>query len=200
MTQSKLIRIWLRIQPILASLMIGVGLIWLNQVKINLTNARAKAALEIQSQISQANFSKRPEAPLRLKISSAEIDQLINPTLIVDGNWQTSNSGVSYLISSARPRENSNIVIYGHNLKQVFGKLDQVQLGDIVELQSLDHTAKYQVSTRNIVNPDAIEIALPTPTETLTLYTCIGRFDSQRLVLTAKPVSIHYRTIFSSQI
>jgi LPXTG-site transpeptidase (sortase) family protein len=69
----------------------------------------------------------------------------------------------------------------------------------VIELHSVDQVATYKIVSRSIVKPDAIEIALPTSIETLTLYTCVGLFDSQRLVLHAEPVSIYYRTIYSSQ-
>lgn len=189
-----LLKIWLKLQPILAILLIVIGLWGIVQAKIAYTREKALAELP------GYGLTQRPNMPMRVKVDSVKIDQLINPAQIIDGNWQTFYNGVSYLTNSARPGENSNIVIYGHNTNAVFGQLKQAKIGDLIELESVDQVATYKIVTRSVVKPDAIEIALPTAKETLTLYTCIGLFDSHRLVLHAEPVSVYYRTTFSSQL
>jgi sortase (surface protein transpeptidase) len=85
--------------------------------KARVAYTKAKALAELPGY----NVSQRPNLPIRVIIPSVKINQLINPAQIVDGNWQTFYSGVSYLTNSARPGENSNIVIYGHNTNTVLG-------------------------------------------------------------------------------
>jgi LPXTG-site transpeptidase (sortase) family protein len=177
-------RIW-RLTLALGMVILGVQLWWQN---FQLTT------LEVTAPIEVSTMTARAELPDRVVIPSVKIDQLLKTSSISNGQWHVASQSASYLANSARPGENSNIVIYGHNYKNIFTNLKHVKVGDSVEIYSEHQITTYRVTTRKIVAPTAIEIALPTAKETLTLYTCIGLLDSQRLVLTAEPENIRYRT------
>lgn len=102
--------------------------------------------------------------------------------------WEVASQAASIASTSAYPGESGNIIIYSHNLRELFGKLSKVKIGDQVKLSSKEGaTHLYTVTKRVVVNPDQIDSLRPTDSETLTLYTCTGLFDSKRLVVQAVP-------------
>jgi len=138
--------------------------------------------------IAQANL--RASEPKKILIPNQNIDLEIIPATIKDGVWETSDDKATHLASSMRPKEGGNIVIYGHNRKKIFGSLLDVSRGQIITLVNNDNEKfDYQVTQIQIVNPDQIEMVLPTDHEELTVYTCTGWFDSKRLVIKAQPLS-----------
>jgi len=131
----------------------------------------------------------RPPAPQRVIIENRGIDLQTTPSEIIDDIWQVSNTDSSYLESSARPNEGGNVVIYGHNTNNIFGKLHNAQIDDIIKVENQDsNIIAYKVDSIQSVTPDTIDYVLPKDEEVLTLYTCTGFLDSKRLVVTAKPV------------
>lgn len=135
--------------------------------------------------------NKRAAVPANIIISSANIDLSVEESDIVDGVWEISETGASFLSSSARPGEMGNIVIYGHNKKKLFGNLINKNLiGQIIQIRSEDGTFyEYKISNVKTVSPTNIEDVLPTDGETLTLYTCTGILDSKRLIIKAEPIN-----------
>lgn len=127
--------------------------------------------------------------PTAIHIPSVGIHLPIEESDIVDGVWQVSQTGASHLQTSARPGQSSNIVIYGHNLLSLFGRVRDLNKGDIITLKTAYGSLfTYEVTETMTVQPNQIEVALPTDTETLTLFTCDGLADSIRFVIRAKPV------------
>ena len=61
---------------------------------------------------------------------------------------------------------------------------------DQIYVLTKDHWYEYMVNEILIVNPDQIDVINPTQDETLTLYTCSGYFDTQRLVVKAKRIAL----------
>jgi LPXTG-site transpeptidase (sortase) family protein len=131
---------------------------------------------------------KAGSEPRHLSITSAGIDVGIQPALIKDGIWQTSQNSATHLFTSARPTEAGNIVIYAHNKKDLFGNLRLVKIGDAISVTT-EHgtTHTYIVKDVKTVKPSDIQEVLPSANEVLTLYTCTGLLDSQRLVIKAFP-------------
>jgi LPXTG-site transpeptidase (sortase) family protein len=126
--------------------------------------------------------------PQHLTIQSAGIDVSIQPALIKDGIWQTSQNSATHLFTSARPTEAGNIIIYAHNKKNLFGELKKVKVGDAIAVTTeTGATHQYVVRDVKTVKPSDIQEVLPSPNEVLTLYTCTGLLDSQRLVVKAFP-------------
>ena len=138
--------------------------------------------------VTQANL-RAPE-PTRILIPNQNIDLEIIPALIKDGVWETSDEKATHLATSMRPKEGGNIVIYGHNRKKIFAALHSVSRGQVISVVNHENEKfDYQVTQVQVVNPDQIEMVLPTNHEELTVYTCTGWFDSQRLVIKALPLS-----------
>ncbi|KKS95017.1 MAG: Sortase family protein [Microgenomates group bacterium GW2011_GWC1_43_13] len=145
------------------------------------------------------SFSKVPEAaakstensdiPVEIIIPSVEIDLPVEAGQIKDGVWLTSDSAATFLNTSTVPGSGGNTVIYGHNKKVILGNLPYLSLGQkiIVKTQSGKiHT--YEVFQKDFVGPDRVDLVSPTSSAELTVYTCWGLFDSQRVVVKARPV------------
>lgn len=127
--------------------------------------------------------------PVQITIPSIKIDEPVDTGMIKDGVWQISYNHPTFLDSSARPGEGGNVVIYGHNKKVIFGNLPYLSLGQKILIKTADgkiHT--YEVYKKEFVKPDRVDLVSPTDHEELTIYTCWGLFDSQRVVVKAKPV------------
>lgn len=131
---------------------------------------------------------EQPAVPVHIKIPTAPIDTDIEEADIIDGEWQTSATAAAHLSQTGRPGENQNIVIYGHNLRVIFGPLWATKIGDRITVTTADGKQyEYIVFNKTRVKPTSIEYVLPTDKEILTLYTCVGAFDSDRLILQASP-------------
>lgn len=138
--------------------------------------------------ITQADL--RSPQPQKITLENLDIQVPIIEAKIIDGIWQTSETQATHLDTSMRPGENGNIVIYGHNKKDIFGHLNQVSKGQKITITNTeDEKFLYIVTDKSIVNPDQIEAVLPTDREELTVYTCTGWFDSKRLVIKALPLN-----------
>lgn len=106
-----------------------------------------------------------------------------------NNQWQVSDTKVTYLLGSARPGESGNIILYGHNKREILGNIRALKGGEKVTLTTGDgkvHT--YVVSKVKEVDPTDVSLLAPTSTETLTMYTCSGFWDSRRFIVQAKPI------------
>lgn len=130
----------------------------------------------------------RGSLPANIGIETIGLNLAIQPTQIVDGVWQTSSTNPTYLVTSSRPGEGGNIVVYGHNYNQIFAPLKKVATGDLITIATENGKFfSYEVTEIQVVKPTEIEAVLPTDYEVLTVYTCTGLFDSLRLVIKATP-------------
>ncbi len=171
---------------------------WLSIVVINLLLAMAwwllyqRTVLSFQAAPTVIGITDyRAEPPVRVKLGQLKIDLPLESSHIVNGIWETSNTQVSYLADSARPGEGGNIVMYAHNRPQLFGKLGKLQPGDTVQVEVADGTTyEYRVDSLTVVKPENVSAVLPTKKEVLTLYTCTGWLDSERLVVQATPTQV----------
>ncbi len=129
------------------------------------------------------------ESPTQITIPSINIDLPVQEGAIKDGVWQISYANPTFLGSSARPGTGGNIVIYGHNKKAIFGNLPYLSLGQKILIKTADGKIhKYEAYKKDFVKPDRVDLVSPTDHEELTIYTCWGLFDSQRVVIKAKPI------------
>lgn len=140
----------------------------------------------------QGNLPKsvnRESQIIRIKIDKVKLDLAVEPAIINNGIWPVVEKNASHWANSANPGEKGNIVIYGHNRNNVFGPIRWLNLGDKIELTDKQgQIYEYKISETVTVKPDEIQYVEPTATETLTLYTCTGWWDSQRYIVIAKPI------------
>jgi LPXTG-site transpeptidase (sortase) family protein len=131
---------------------------------------------------------KSTNPPTEIEIPSRKINLSVEQAFVEQNHWQISEKGVSHLSLSASPGQGGNIVMYGHNKKNIFGPLVGLKKGTKIVLTTKDgqkHT--YLVADTFEADPNQVEILNPTNSEVLTLYTCTGFADSKRFVVKAVP-------------
>ena len=87
--------------------------------------------------------------------------------------------------------ENGNCVIAGHRnytFGKFFNRLDEVEVNDLIYVDTAEDTYTYVVKEIKVVEPDDVSVLEPTEDkETLTLYTCTPIYiATHRLVITAE--------------
>ncbi|PSV64044.1 class GN sortase [Photobacterium profundum] len=108
---------------------------------------------------------------------TSPIAQLILP----NGERQTVLAGVSgrnlafgptLQLFTAKPNEQGNVVIYGHNDTH-FRSLEKAKIGDAIEVQDeYGKIVRYIVTRLQVVNQQETKVAAQTPWSQLTLITC----------------------------
>ena len=176
------------------SLFLSIFLILLGAFLIFFSTFRSGLGWTQDSQISQnmiESSANEPTAkPAKLNIPKIERTLDISDGFVEDNRWKISSTGVSYLITSGKLGEVGNVVLYGHNTRDVLGGLWRVQNGDIVEVTGEDGKIfKYEIFERKEVKPNAVEILDQTDDSRLTIYTCSGFLDTARFVVVGKLVS-----------
>ncbi len=128
-------------------------------------------------------------APIHITIQSVGIDIDLEPGMIHQGIWSVSEFYGNHLKTSATPGSNGNIVVYGHDSKNIFGPLTNTHVGDIITLSTKDgQTHTYRVSNTFATHPDNGDVIKPSDTEILTVYTCTGIYNEKRFIVQAQPI------------
>jgi sortase A len=85
-------------------------------------------------------------------------------------DW-TLNRAVGHIEETAKPGAAGNIGIAGHR-DGFFRPLQDVRIGDRLEVQTLDGMHVYRIARTWIVEPDDVSVLDPTSTPSVTLVTC----------------------------
>lgn len=169
------------------SLIFGIILLLLGAyLKTQLSNPLPIAPSVISKVYNkQVDYSKLPNF---IEIPKLKLTLAVEQTIIENGKWGISPNTASHLLLSAVPRGEGNIIIYGHNKPGQLKDLGKIVLGDYIKLKTVEGKEYlYRITAKDVVWPNQIEFLKPTTKETLTLYTCTGFADSQRLVVRAVP-------------
>ena len=122
----------------------------------------------------------------QLKIPSINVDVMIAPGVTDD----VLKNAVGWMTSTSLPEENSNIAIAGHRSHtygQFFHRMGEVEIGDIVYLETHSGEYKFEVYDISVVLPDDLSVLEPTEEAELTLITCEPLYSDQfRLIVKAK--------------
>ncbi|MEP7103196.1 MAG: sortase [Candidatus Dojkabacteria bacterium] len=129
---------------------------------------------------------------LKLERNKVRINKIGVDAEILEGqNEEVLESGLWRMPQTSNPEEGGNMVIAGHRFlrtysPQTFYKLDQVQVGDEIEVIWNNKKYIYIVKeTKEILSTDLS--ILDDKKNTLTLFTCISQTDSsKRLVVRAE--------------
>lgn len=112
----------------------------------------------------------------------------IKPGTESASGWTLDRQSAFHVEQSAFPGEKGNIIIYGHNTNNIFGSLKQMKVDDLLELTLLNGTTiTFQVFDVVTVSPAENGYLYPTGREQLTVYTCTGFLDKDRLIVRAIP-------------
>ncbi|MGL5383286.1 MAG: class D sortase [Culicoidibacterales bacterium] len=147
----------------------------------------AKALIETVQEQEQAKPDAFADSDI---IGIVSIERLGFESAIVEGvNDADLIKGAGHMSETALPGEGDKIVLAGHR-NQAFGKLEGVEVGDEVKVQTIYGEYRYLVREMEVIDETQTEILLPTaPKEELVLFTCypfvFGAPTQQRYVVYA---------------
>lgn len=131
--------------------------------------------------------------PTRLVAPTAGIDTTVAEVGVVHEAgrpvWETAWRSAGHHLSSARPGQPGNMVISGHvavadaNNVAVFANLDQLSVGDIVEVYSGKDVFRYQVQAKSTVLPTALQVLRSSAQSRITLITCTPDLEHRLVVV-----------------
>lgn len=127
--------------------------------------------------------------PMRLRIRRLYVNIPIKPARIESGHWQVFEDSVSHLVTSATPGKNGAIILYGHNKRSMLGPLQWVQVGDRIEIKTIQGVSRIY-TVKKIVSVSASDTGVLSSEnkEVVIIYTCTGFADSKRFVVKAYPL------------
>ena len=159
--------------------------IWLRNDPNRLKFSNAAQVVK-PSVASESAEMKQKLLPTRISIKDVGIDLPITQAKINNNTWETTENGVSYLVSSPLPGEEGNSVLYGHNWANLLGPLVKIRTGQEIIVQFSDQSKKkFVVEYTSVVSPNESSILAPSKDKRITLYTCTGFLDSKRFVVVA---------------
>lgn len=115
-------------------------------------------------------------------------DISVDAPVIQGDSWEDLKLGVGQLPGTAAPGKDGNMVLSGHNdiFGEVFRDLDQLTIGDTIQIYSGETLFTYKITGSMIVEPTQVEVMAPTDTATLTLISCYPYLiDNKRIIITA---------------
>lgn len=150
-------------------------------------------SLRLQQHVVQAyQQEERPQRkprPTMIAIQWFLLNVAIEEQVYTNGEWTISQTKASHLASSANPEENGNIIIYGHNTREIMGNIRALKGNERIHVTTEDgEDHQYKITGLYEVDPQDTRYLQPTQEETLTLYTCSGLLDRKRFVVQAKPL------------
>ncbi|MEU1588484.1 class E sortase [Micromonospora sp. NPDC005710] len=141
--------------------------------------------------------SVKPSPPVRGKpLAGLYIPKLDKNWVVVEGVTQDDiRFAPGHYPTSALPGQVGNFSVAGHRNRATFWRLDELDEGDPIVVESKTDWYVYRVSQTRIVRPTQVEVVAPVPGEPdkkatkrmLTLTTCNPKFDNyQRLIIHAE--------------
>lgn len=175
-----------RIKLMTIPLIIG-GIVLVAGGLVKQTNYQRSMAPLTAISVTQ-NEASNSGVPKKIIIGEA-VNIPLDEAQLVGQKWTVSPVNGTYLLNSARLGQVGNMIIYGHNLKSIFGNLKMVETGDRVTLtDELGKDWTYRVVKTVVINPADSSWLQDTDIPMLTIYTCAGFMDSKRLIVRAVPV------------
>lgn len=145
----------------------------------------AAEPIKIDQRLLSETVSGYP--PVRIIIPKLQIDVPVVEARVVNGYWELSEVAASHGQGSAYPGQTGNTVIFAHAREGLFLPLRDISQDELVYVLGQDAWHRYKVTETKLVSPSQVEIIAPSADERLTLFTCSGFLDSQRLIVTAMP-------------
>jgi sortase A len=150
--------------------------------------------LDAARQTADALGADAPRTPLveGHAIGAIELPRLKLSAVIVQGDSPALlRRAVGHLASTAWTDEPGNIVLAGHR-DTFFRPLEDVRVGDVITLTTIDGGVDYQVESTRVVEPADVGVLRSSGGRTLTLVTCypfsyIGPAP-QRFIVSARAV------------
>lgn len=123
-----------------------------------------------------------------LKIPKIGVDEVVGEGVGVE----ELKAGPGHYPGTAMPGEVGNSAIAGHRTTYgaPFNRLDELDVGDPIEVTTLNGVFQYEVMEEKIVSPDEVSVLDDTPDGRLTLTTCNPKYSAaQRLIIVARLIT-----------
>jgi len=133
--------------------------------------------------------ASRSALPAQVTIPSVKLEFNLYSAKIQGKNWNSPLQGAAYQITSARPTEAGNIIIYGFNKTENVAALKFVKVGDMITVKTSegkDHP--YLVRETKVISTSDTTVFESTDQEVLILFTNAGFLNTKRLVIKAAPI------------
>lgn len=116
-------------------------------------------------------------------IGYIEIEALnIKREIVLGINKENLKNHVT-LSEKSKNLESDNVILAGHSIKNIFGPLHGIKIGDQIVIYSLENKYQYVVISTEIVSKNDIEVI---DNSHLILITCT--YDDKRLIVKAKKI------------
>lgn len=131
-------------------------------------------------------ISTKAALPVRIIAINADIDIPVTVGGFVNDKWILSKNNALFLPTSQMPGEGGNTILYAHKRKGLFATLKELSINDTITVYDLNgKTYTYKIYQKEDIKPDQMEKIQTNKNNTLTLFTCDGWFDENRLVVKA---------------
>ena len=151
------------------------------------------------SSTSSTTVPAPPPAPTGEAVAIIRIPRIGVDRAVVQGVGRADlRKGPGHYPTTPLPGELGNAAIAGHRTTYgaPFNRLDELQVGDTIEVRTVAGDYRYAVTEQRIVKPTDLSVLDPTPTATLTLTTCNPKYSArQRLVVKAELVPTESGTV-----
>lgn len=128
--------------------------------------------------------------PQRIQIPSQGIDVSVQKGGVVNGEWVLSAQSAYFMPKELILDDNLNAIIYAHKRVGLFLNLYKVNVGDqILITDESGRTYTYQVVKTLVSDPKNLDNLKADGVNFITLITCDGVFDKERLVVKAALIS-----------
>lgn len=117
-------------------------------------------------------YEESLEAELGLPMAILRVPELDLEVPVLEGtDHVVLDRAVGRIAGTVRPGEVGNSGIAGHR-DGVFRGLKDIDLGDVIEVETLTGISSYEIDKISIVSPTQVEVLEPTPEPVITLVTC----------------------------
>jgi LPXTG-site transpeptidase (sortase) family protein len=131
-----------------------------------------------------------PEDLVKINIPNANVQSNVVEGAVDGDVWKLVNNAVLTIKIANPDKSKTATLIYGHNFKNLFQNLKDVQVGDNIYLTNeKGEVFIYQVYSKEDINPKQVDKLSPQIDHELILYTCDGILDTQRVLVKATQIN-----------
>ncbi len=163
------------------------------EIATTTTTTTAPPDTSISAPTSVASLQTEPVVPEGEPLGRITINKIGLEAVLFEGvDRDTLKDGPGHMPWTPVPGQPGNAVISGHRTTygRPFYDLDQLVLGDRIEVETAIGISVYEVKVIEIVLPTDVYVTEPLPGSWLTLTTCHPRFSAaKRLVIQAELVA-----------
>lgn len=141
--------------------------------------------------ISQSQTSiVTSEIPKKLTIGKIGVTLDVKPADISNDTWELFEKEASFGRGTAPLNsETGNTAIFAHAKSGLFAKLSELEIGDVINIESSKSAYLYVVSEKLYVKPTDTSFIYKEYGKSLMLFTCYGENDEKRVLIVAKQVT-----------